>query len=254
VELLADGNQLVTVHAEDSGEFECMELEEPEDWARNRRPEAEVEAVKKAIEVADDPIHFCHVSHPDSVEAIADTQHTLEVTPHHLFLSRDDFDEKGTYVKMNPPLRSEEARQRLWKLIDDVDAVATDHAPHTVDEKEEHVGEAPAGVPGVETLVPLMLAKVLEGEITLENFIDLTGRRPAEIFDFRSKGRIEEGLDADLYVTDLDTTKVDGDELHSRAGWTPFEGLDAVFPRLVLRRGETIYDGEVKKSKGKLVS
>ncbi len=240
---------LVTVHAEDSSLFRDVELRSTDDWSRMRPPEAEVAAVEKAMEAAREPLHFAHVSHPDAVDVIAPTDHTCEVTPHHLLLSRDDLPELGTYGKMNPPLRSEEAREELWRrYVDgDVDCVATDHAPHTREEKDAPVAEAPSGVPGVETMLPLLLAKHLEGEVSLERVVRSTSRNPAAVFGFEDKGRLRAGYHADLVFVDLEAEPedVDASGLHSRCTWTPFEGYPAVYPEMVLRRGDVVFhDGD----------
>jgi len=238
--------ELVTVHAEDSDEFLDVDLdtEDADAWSRHRPPEAEVAAVKRAVGVADEPVHFAHISHPRSVDTIEGTPHTCEVTPHHILLSRDDLDGLGTHGKMNPPLRSESARRRLFDRVadGDVDVVATDHAPHTADEKDSRIDDAPSGVPGVETVYPLLLALALDGELTLSRVAELVSEAPARILGFDDKGAVREGSDADLVLVDETVEEVRADRLHTRCGWTPFEGFDAVFPRTVVRRGEVVYD------------
>ncbi|MFP4175508.1 MAG: dihydroorotase [Halobacteriales archaeon] len=238
--------ELVTVHAEDSDEFVEVDLDtdDADVWSRHRPAEAEIAAVERAVEVADEAVHFAHISHPRSVDIIDETRHTCEVTPHHLLLSRDDLESLGTHGKMNPPLRSENARQRLFdRLVDGaVDCVATDHAPHTRDEKDAPVCDAPSGVPGVETVYPLFLALALDGELPLSRAVELVAEAPARVFGFDDKGGIREGNDADLVLVDETFEEVRPESLHTRCDWTPFEGFDAVFPRTVLRRGEVVYD------------
>ena len=268
------GHQLVTVHAEDSSLFEPLDsVDRPgvsDAWSEHRPAEAEVAAVERAIDVAGDrPLHFAHVSHPDSVDLIADTVHSCEVTPHHLLLSRDDCEDLGTYGKMNPPLRSEAARAGLMERLVDgrADCVATDHAPHAVSEKEQPLADAPSGVPGVETMVPLLLALARRDDhpLTVERVAEATAAAPAAIFDFDGKGVIEEGADADLAVypdgaeTRDAVDPVDPDALHSKAGWTPFAGRDAVFPDVTVRRGDIVYGrgdehGGFALTEGRLVS
>ena len=246
VRRLGGRGELVTVHAEDSDEFVDVELDtdDADVWSRHRPPEAEIAAVKRAVDVADEAVHFAHVSHPRSVDIIEETEHTCEVTPHHLLLSRDDLDALGTHGKMNPPLRSGEARQRLFdRLVEGaVDCVATDHAPHTLEEKDAPVCDAPSGVPGVETLYPLMLALAFDGELELSHVVELVAEEPARIFGFEDKGAIREGKDADLVFVDETFEEVRAERLHSKCGWTPYEGFDAVFPNKVLRRGEVVYE------------
>ncbi len=246
VRRLGGRGELVTVHAEDSDEFVDIDLDtdDADAWSRHRPPEAEAAAVERAVDVADSPVHFAHVSHPRSVDIIDETPHTCEVTPHHILLSRDDLPELGTHGKMNPPLRSEKARQSLFdKLVDrKVDCVATDHAPHTVEEKAATVRDAPSGVPGVETLYPLLLALAFDGEVELGHVCELVAEEPARVFEFEDKGAIREGTDADLVLVDETTEEVLAERLHSKCGWTPYEGFDAVFPHKVLRRGEVVYE------------
>jgi dihydroorotase len=147
---------------------------------------------------------------------------------------------------MNPPLRSEKRRKALYDRVvrGRVDMVATDHAPHTREEKDTTLLSAPSGVPGVETMVPLLLAETLDGPLTVERVRDLTAAAPAATFDLPRKGRIEAGMDADLALYDPDAARpIRGTRLHSKCGWTPFEGRPGVFPEWTLRRGERVYDG-----------
>lgn len=255
VQRLQKEDHLITVHAEDASFFQDIEGNDPDAWSRYRPPEAEINAVKYAIETATKPLHFAHISHPESVDLISGTSHTCEATPHHLLLSRNDLQDLDTHGKMNPPLRSEEARQRLWKqLLDgDIDIVATDHAPHTKKEKQEGVWSTPSGVPGVETMLPLLLNRVVEEEVSLDRVVELVSRAPARIFGFERKGRIEEGMDADLVVTDMQPSRISGNELHSRAGWTPFEGWRGVFPTKVMRRGRIILNDGFTRNTGELL-
>jgi len=255
--------ELMTVHAEDSDEFVDVDLdtEDADAWSRHRPPEAEVTAVESAVEVADEPVHFAHVSHPRSVEVIDETPHTCEVTPHHILLSRDDLGNLGTHGKMNPPLRSESAREEMFRKVAEgaVDCVATDHAPHTLDEKNAPVSEAPSGVPGVETLYPLLLALAFDGELPLSRVVEVVASEPARVFGFEGKGAIREGKDADIVVVDEMVEDLRAERLHSRCEWTPYEGFEGVFPRLVMRRGQVVYErdiegGEFADGGGRLVS
>jgi len=169
---------------------------------------------------------------------------TCEVTPHHLLLSRDHLEDLGTFGRMNPPLRSEDRRAAVYDRVADgtVDLIATDHAPHTRKEKDTSIWEAPSGVPGVETALPLLLAEVIDGELTYERVRDLTARNPARVFDLPRKGAIESGRDADLVLVDPEETReIRGEDRHSKCGWTPFEGWTGVFPELTMVRGTVVY-------------
>ena len=240
----------VTVHAEDADRFDtsARERDDVDAWSAYRTPEAEAAAVERALDVGSDAaadVHIAHTSTPEGVDAASAGGATCEVTPHHLFLSRDDLDELGTFGRMNPPLRDESRREALFERVrdDTVDIVATDHAPHTREEKDADVWSAPSGVPGVETMLPLLLNEVREGRLEPERVRDLTAANPADVFDLPRKGRVEPGRDADLVLVDLDESRaIRGADLHSKCGWTPFEGRDGVFPSLTLGRGRVAYD------------
>jgi len=260
VQLAADADVVVTVHAEDADLFDESARErdaggvgrdaDADVWSQYRRAEAEAAAVERAVDVGADTgadIHIAHTSTPEGVDAAVAGGATCEVTPHHLFLSREDATELGTYGRMNPPLRSEERRAALWqRLVDgDVDIVATDHAPHTVEEKEAGLWDAPSGVPGVETMLPLLLERARQGDLSYERVRDVTSTNAAEIFDLPRKGRVAEGYDADLVLVDLDASRaIRGEDLHSKCRWTPFEGREGVFPDLTLVGGEVVFDGD----------
>jgi dihydroorotase len=240
----------VTVHAEDASQFEpgAKERDDADGWSAYRTARAEPAAVRAAAEVADRfqaDVHIAHTSTPDGIDTAKEHGLTCEVTPHHMFLSRRDLNDLGTLGRMNPPLRRERLRQKVHERVVDgtVDIVATDHAPHTREEKDADIWDAPSGVPGVETALPLLLNEARQGNLSYERVRDLTAKNPAEIFGLPTKGRIAEGMDADLVLVDPDTTReIDGEELHSKCGWTPFEGKRGVFPELTMVRGTVVYE------------
>ncbi|AKU07834.1 dihydroorotase [Haloferax gibbonsii] len=250
----------VTVHAEDADLFDESAIEgdlggvgrdaDADAWSAYRTAEAEAAAVERAVRVGGETgaqIHIAHTSTPEGVDAARDGGATCEATPHHLFLSRDDLAELGTYGRMNPPLRSEERREAMFERLADgrIDMVATDHAPHTREEKEQSLLDAPSGVPGVETMVPLLLGAVVAGDLTAERVRDVVAATPAEVFDLPRKGRVEAGADADLALYDLDAAReIRGADLHSKCDWTPFEGQTGVFPEWTMLRGEFVWDGD----------
>jgi dihydroorotase len=248
----------VTVHAEDATLFDT-DVEgcdaggvghdaDADHWSAFRTAAAEAAAVERAVDVGNEAgaqLHIAHTSTPEGVDIAAEAGATCEVSPHHLFLSRDDLPELGTYGRMNPPLRSEARRAAVFERVADgtVDMIATDHAPHTVAEKEQGLWDAPSGVPGVETMLPLLLDAARRGHWSYERVRDLTARTPAEVFDLPHKGRIAAGYDADLVLVDPDSPReIRGADLHSRCGWTPFEGWTGVFPELTLVRGHVAYE------------
>jgi dihydroorotase len=258
----AEAGVTVTVHAEDADLFDesATERDDADAWSAYRTAEAEAEAVERACETANEvgvDAHIAHTSTPEGVDIASEAGMTCEVTPHHLFLSRDDFDKLGTLGRMNPPLRSEKRREAVFERLVDgtVDIVATDHAPHTRGEKDASIWDAPSGVPGVETALPLLLEEARQGTISYERVRDVTAANVAEIFDLPSKGRIEAGNDADLTLVDPeDPVPIRGEKLHSKCGWTPFEGKQTVFPELTMVRGTVVYhDGEFAEGCGKNV-
>ncbi|ERH04171.1 MAG: dihydroorotase [Halorubrum sp. J07HR59] len=257
VEQAAQRDIPVTVHAEDESLFDESALTgdlggtgraaASDRWSAYRTADAEVAAIRQALQVGDHGagIHIAHTSTPDGIDAVADSEATCEVSPHHMFLSRADHAALGTYSRMNPPLRDESRREAVFQRVADgtVDIVATDHAPHTAAEKTASLDEAPSGVPGVETMLPLLLGAVRREELTLERVRDVTAATPASLFDIPHKGAIEVGRDADLVVVDLGSeTEIRASELHTNVEWTPFEGKTGVFPERTLVRGQTVYD------------
>ncbi|WP_336362634.1 dihydroorotase [Halalkalicoccus salilacus] len=254
VERAAEAGVVVTVHAEDATRFSEPVRErardDPDAWSAYRTAEAEAAAVERACEVgerSDAEVHIAHTSTPEGIDAAKRAGATCEVTPHHLFLSREDLDELGTFGRMNPPLRSEDRRRGVLERVRDgrVDVVATDHAPHTREEKDAGIWDAPSGVPGVETMLPLLLAEAGRGSLSYERVRDLTAANPARIFDLPRKGRVATDHDADLVLVDPEATReIRGADLRSKAGWTPFEGRTGVFPELTMVRGNVVYLAE----------
>jgi dihydroorotase len=258
VDRAADAGVTVTVHAEDATQFDETVRDhdaggvgrdaDAARWGQYRPADAEAAAVEQAVEIgaeAGAAIHIAHTSTPEGADAATGGGATCEATPHHLFLSQEDATELGTYGRMNPPLRSEARREALWdRLVDGtIDIVATDHAPHTAEEKETGLWEAPSGVPGVETMLPLLLERARRGEISHERVRDVTAANVASVFDLPRKGRIAAGKDADLVLVDPDRTReIRGADLHSKCGWTPFEGMTGVFPSLTMVRGTVVYE------------
>ncbi len=191
-------------------------------------------------------VHICHVSTAYELALIRDARRrglhvTCEVTPHHLFLTTEDWARLGSLGKVNPPLRTPEEVAALWALCEEVDLIATDHAPHTLAEKRG--ATPPSGLPGLETMLPLLLNAVHEGRLTLPDVARWTAQRPAEVFGLARKGRIAVGYDADLTLVDLRIEwTIRNEGLYTRCGWTPFAGR-SVRGRVVqvYRRGQLVF-------------
>lgn len=241
----AEARTLVVAHAEDPTRFRTGEPATLAGYSQVRSKESEVRAIETLGQLrGDGPLHVAHVTCVEALDAVPDGV-TTEVTPHHLFL--DCARPLKAFGKVNPPLRPPEDRKALWAAFaaGRIDVVATDHAPHTREEKEEPFEEAPSGLPGVATALPLLLRQVRSGELTLDRLVHAIAARPAEILGL-PKGRIEVGRDADLVVVDARVVmKITTRRLRYKCGWTPFEGMEGVFPRTVYLRGERIVeDGE----------
>ncbi|AKH96770.1 dihydroorotase [Halanaeroarchaeum sulfurireducens] len=243
---------VVTVHAEDASYFDesARERDDPEAWSAYRTAKAEAVAVAQAVEVGEDvgaSIHIAHASTPEGIDQANAAGATTEVSPHHLFLSREDQPDLGTFGRMNPPLRSEERRLAVFDRVADgtVDIVATDHAPHTREEKDAGIWDAPSGVPGVETALPLLLAEAERGRLSYERVRDLTAANVADIFSLPRKGRIEAGRDADLVLVDPSAEReIRASDLHTNCDWTPFEGMTGIFPELSMVRGSVVWESD----------
>ena len=209
-------------------------------------------------------LHICHVSTKEEAEIIAaskkeNTKLSCEATPHHLFLSADNemAEKLGTYAKVNPPLRLKEDVAALWQAISagTIDMVATDHAPHLPAEKEQDYWNAPSGMPGLQTMLPLLLDAVNNGKLTLKQLIKLTSENPAAVFRIQNKGKIARGYDADITIVDLDKEKtIKNEAMLSKCGWTPFnwrKAKGAVAATIV--NGKIIYRDDAiidEKTKG----
>ncbi|MEN6611297.1 MAG: dihydroorotase [Methanoregulaceae archaeon] len=240
---------LATIHAEEPVPGDDIDLP-AHDRARPGAGEIHAVRVIGSLRNGNEPIHFCHMSTRESVYS-AKPFGTVEVTPHHLFLSRDAFVPDDSRGKVNPPLRSESVRKNLWNAWDSIDVIASDHAPHTLPEKSSGFPDAPSGIPGVETMVPLLLHKVLEGKISLQSVIEKTSHAPCRILRIPEEG-YSPGCRADFAIFPKESRKIRAEDLHSRCGWTPYEGMQAVFPREVIMAGQSVFcDGEYTGTPGK---
>ncbi len=174
-------------------------------------------------------IHILHVSTEEEIaflEAHKDVA-SVEVTPQHLTLDASLYDVIGTRLQMNPPVRAARHRDGIWRgmMRGVADILGSDHAPHTLEEKAKPYPQSPSGMPGVQTLVPVMLDQVTQGRMSLARFVDMTSAGPMRLFGIASKGRIACGYDADFTVVDLKRTETIRDSwIASRCGWTPYDG------------------------------
>jgi dihydroorotase len=236
--VLASGKRRVAIHAED--EFRMNERADlrvsgdPSSHPVWRDDESAILATRRILRLAREAkrrIHILHITTPAELELIA--QHkdiaTCEVTPQHLTLAGEEaYPRLGTYAQMNPPIRSGAHRDGLWHWLAQgvPDVIGSDHAPHTIEEKSKTYPDTPSGMPGVQTLLPLLLDHMHHGRLSMQRLIDLTSAGAQRIFGLVGKGRIAAGYDADFTIVDLKKRwTVTEDWLQSRCGWSPFTGM-----------------------------
>ncbi len=233
-------NFVVLVHAEDEGTIrKNSEAAKKKGWnharyhSKIRTCEVEAKAIERALKLqaeVGNRLHICHVSSAQGLELIREAKQgsagiSCEVTPHHLFLSQEATEELGNFAKMNPSLKTSSDVKALWKGISNgtVDIIATDHAPHTKEEKEKQYWEAPSGVPGIETMLPLLLDAVNRERIELQKIVELCCSSPAKIFGLPCSGEIKIGNSADLALVDLESEQtIKNGRLFTKCNWSPF--------------------------------
>jgi dihydroorotase len=206
-------------------------------------------------------VHVLHVTTAQEMAWLAGHKDiaTVETTPQHLTLAAPDcYDRLGTYAQMNPPIRSAEHRAALWEAVRNgvVDVIGSDHAPHTKEEKAKPYPQSPSGMPGVQTLLPLLLDHMNQGKLTLQRLIDLTSAGAQRLFNLSGKGRIALGYDADFTVVDLKAKRtIEESWLKSKCGWSPFTGMSVTgWPMATIVRGQfAMRDGELGQPIGRPV-
>ena len=237
--VLRSGTRRCAIHAEDEPRLrERLALvREGADVSMHpvwRDEETALKATRRIVALARKAgrrIHVLHVTTAEEMAFLAAHKDlvTVETTPQHLTLAAPDcYERLGTFAQMNPPIRDARHREALWRAVSDgvVDVIGSDHAPHTREEKAKPYPQSPSGMPGVQTLVPLLLDHIAQGRLTLERFVDLTSASAARIYNIAGKGRIALGYDADLTLVDLKATwTIENDWIASRCGWTPFAGM-----------------------------
>jgi len=220
------------------------------DHSQIRDEQAALIAVQRAMDLAVRHRHRFHVAHV-STGAEADLLPaarpwlTGEVCPHHLLLNVDDYPRLGTRAQINPALKTEADNRRLWEALreDRIQLVATDHAPHTLEEKHRPYPESPSGLPAVENSLALMLTQVHAGRCTLEQVVHWMCEAPARVWDVRNKGAIVRGFDADLVLVDLHKrAEVRDAEQETRCRWSPWHGTILTgWPLRTWVRGQEVY-------------
>jgi len=252
---LANGRRRVAIHAEDEPRLrERKAIAEAAghprahpDW---RDPETALKATRRLIAAARQTARRVHVLHITTAEEMAFlAQHkdiaTVETTTNHLTLTAPDcYERLGTLAQMNPPVRDASHQAAIWRAINTgvVDILGSDHAPHTLEEKAGQYPATPSGMPGVQTLVPVMLTHVNAGRLTLARFVELVSHGPQRAFGLVGKGRLALGYDADFTIVDMRADwEITNDWIASKCGWTPYAGFQATArPIATIIRGQDV--------------
>jgi len=223
---------------------------------------AELIAVNRAIEYAKKlglQIHLCHISTRQTLELIHEARNstniTIEATPHHLFLDNSVYESYGIKAKTNPPLRDVNYNISLSHL-NEFDSIGTDHAPHTLEEKQKNTWTSAAGIPGLEVTLPLLLTEVNNNNLTLEEVVKLTSYNPSKIFKIPQKGSIEVGYDGDITVLDMKREgRINVDNWYTQGKYSPFDNRPFVGCNVMtINRGNVICDEDnVIENKSKYV-
>lgn len=257
--IFATGRKLIAVHAEDDAMIKANkerlgDKATLQDHPFIRSPEAALAATRLAVELAKKYGRRLHILHctteeeadflrKEKVEGLI----SAEVCPQHFLLTAPEvYGKLGTYAQMNPPLREARHGKALWKALVDgvIDCTATDHAPHTREEKDKGYPLAPAGMPGVETLFPLMLDRALNGHCSLPDLARWMCEAPARLYGMAGKGKVAAGFDADYVLADLASSRtIRNGELHTRVNWSPYDGwtLKGAVRKTIVR-GKIVYD------------
>jgi dihydroorotase len=262
---LKGGSRRMAVHSENEAR-----LKERKHFAQSGHPEThpvwrdsetargETELVIRLARQAGRRLHVLHVTSADELPLLADARDlvTAETTPQHLTLAAPEcYERLGTYAQMNPPIRDAAHRDALWQAVREglIDVIGSDHAPHTREEKAKTYPDTPSGMPGVQTLVTLLLDHVNAGRMTLERFVDLTSAGAARIFGIAGKGRITRGFDADFTIVDLKAKKrIENSWIASKCGWTPFDGMETTgWAVATIIRGQTVMRDRALVAAGK---
>ncbi|MEC4983264.1 MAG: dihydroorotase [Oscillatoria sp. PMC 1068.18] len=255
--IFANGSRLIAVHAEDQARIverrqEFKGITDPVIHSQIQDEQAALNATKLALKLSKKyqrRLHILHLSTGIEAEFLRHDKPswvTAEVTPQHLLLNTNTYAEIGTLAQMNPPLRSPENNLVLWQALLDgvIDFIATDHAPHTLEEKGKGYPNSPSGMPGVETSLPLMLTQAVQGRCTIAQVSNWMSTAVAQAYCIPNKGAIAPGFDADLVLVDLDNYRlVRQEELQTKCGWSPFTGWKLTgFPQVTIVNGQIVYN------------
>lgn len=213
---------------------------------------AELISVNRAIEYAKKlnlQLHLCHISTRQTLELIHEAKTKLnisiEATPHHIFLDNSIYESYGIKAKTNPPLRDKNYNISL-EYLNEFDSIGTDHAPHTLEEKQKKTWTSAAGIPGLENTLPLLLTEVNNNRLSLNEIVRLTSYNPSKIFKIPDKGEIKVGYDADITVLDMKQEgKIDIDTFYTKGKYTPFEDRTFIGKNIMtINRGNIVCEND----------
>ena len=259
--VISKADRVVSIHSEDEEMLNLRkkfikkgDVHSHPEWRNSETAMSSTRRVVKIAERYNKKIHVLHVTTKEEVDFLAMHKKnvTFETTPQHLTLYAPDcYDKLGTYAQMNPPLRTKDHYDRLWTAIKNnvVDVLGSDHAPHLKINKDKEYPNTPSGMPGVQTIFPIMIDHVNNGKLELNQLINLMCENPCKIFGIKNKGFIKEGFDADLTIVDMDKeVTIKNEMIASKCGWTPFHNYKVKgFPV------GTIVNGILVMSEGKIL-
>ena len=255
--IFATGDRLIAVHAEDQARIyqrrkEFANIHDPAVHSQIQDNQAALLATQLALKLSKKyqrRLHILHLSTAEEADLLRQDKPswvTAEVTPQHLLLNTSAYEKIGTRAQMNPPLRSPHDNEVLWQALRDgvIDFIATDHAPHTLEEKAQEYPNSPSGMPGVETSLPLMLTAAMQQRCTIASVANWMSTAVAKAYGILNKGAIAPGYDADLVLVDLNTYRpVQREELLTKCRWSPFEGWNLTgWPVVTIVGGQIVYN------------
>lgn len=262
--IFANGSRLIAVHAESERQIQdnkalLGDYLDVRAHPKIRDEAAALEATELAVRLSlryQRRLHILHLTTEEETLLLRrlprDHRISTEVCPQHFTLTAPEcYEQLGTLAQMNPPLRSERHAQALWQALKDgiINCIATDHAPHTLAEKDQPYGKAPSGMPGVETSLPLLLTRHHQGDCSLTEIARWMSEAPAQLYGMKNKGRIQVGFDADLTLVDLNLRKtVENGKLFTKVNWSPYAGRELQgWPVRTIVHGQTVFvDGKIQ--------
>ena len=258
--VISNSDRVVSIHSEDEEILNLRkkfiregDVQSHPEWRNHECAMSSTRRVVKIAERYNKQIHVLHVTTKEEVDFLAMHKKnvTFEITPQHLTLYAPDcYDKLGSLAQMNPPIRKREHYDRLWTAVKNsiVDTLGSDHAPHSKEDKSKKYPASPSGMPGVQTILPIMLHHINNNKLSLEQLIKMMCENPCKIFSIKNKGYIKEGYDADLTIVDMDREQtIKNETMATKCGWTPFHDMTIKgFPVATIINGKTVMsDGKI---------